>query len=45
MTAMSTHRLLVVSALVAAGLLAGTVSLLLRLSRRYAEQPETQHEA
>lgn len=31
--------------LVAAGLLAGTVSLLLRLSRRYAEQPETQHEA
>ena len=31
--------------LVAAGLLAGTVSLLLRLSRCYAEQPETQHEA
>ena len=31
--------------LVAAGLLAGTVSLLLRLSRRYGEHQETQHEA
>lgn len=31
--------------LVAAGLLAGTVSVLLRLSRRYANHQETQHEA